>query len=196
MKAGAGKRKGSSFERATCKALSLWISGGERDDLLWRSAMSGGRATVGLKSGQIRTAQAGDITAIDSLGERLLDHVVIECKSYRDIQLFSGIANDQGKLRFWWDDLRRHAAAFGKAPMLVVRQNSMPTLCLLPPSTAVSFGLDFRWASVYLPRWECYVFLFEHCFLKEAKLPEYEKADSPTPALRWGRQLMMSRGLK
>ena len=49
MRKGGGKEKGSSFERLVCKRMSMWLSKGERDDLFWRSAMSGGRATVQLR---------------------------------------------------------------------------------------------------------------------------------------------------
>ena len=51
MRKGGGKAKGSSFERLICKELSLWITGGEHQDVFWRSAMSGGRSTVAMKKG-------------------------------------------------------------------------------------------------------------------------------------------------
>ena len=46
-----GNKKGGGFERKTLKALSLWISKGERKDIFRRSIMSGGRATIALASG-------------------------------------------------------------------------------------------------------------------------------------------------
>lgn len=171
MRPGGGKHKGSAFERRVCRDLSLWVSRGERDDIFWRSSMSGGRATIGLRVGNVRASQAGDVSAIHALGERLLGHVVVECKSYADLDLFSGVANDTGKLRRFWDELRRHAAKFGKRPMLVARQNGMPTVCLLEPDPAGwLFGLRAECASAVLPRWGCYVILFE-CFLREAAVP-------------------------
>lgn len=61
-----GVSKGSAFERRVCKELSLWWSGGERDDLLWRTAASGGRATVRSKAGKSNTSGGyGDITSTD-----------------------------------------------------------------------------------------------------------------------------------
>lgn len=171
MRPGGGKRKGSAFERNVCRDLSLWVSLGQRDDVFWRSSMSGGRATIGLRTGNVRTAQAGDVSAIHALGERLLDHVVVECKSYADLNLFAGIANDTGRMHRFWVDLRLHAAKFGKRPMLVARQNGMPTVCLLEPEPADRlFGLGAECASAVLPRWGCYVVLFE-CFLREAAVP-------------------------
>ena len=68
-----GKLKGGAFEREICVKLSKWVSYGERDDLFWRSAMSGGRQTVGFKKGINRKNQAGDITAIDPIGQKLID---------------------------------------------------------------------------------------------------------------------------
>jgi len=72
--------KGSNFEREICRKLSLWYSKGTSDELFWRSAMSGGMATVRRKKGQTTTAHAGDITAVDDRGAELLKHCVIECK--------------------------------------------------------------------------------------------------------------------
>ena len=52
-KPGYGKQKGGEYERTVCKKLSLWVSNGTRDDIFWRSAMSGGRATLQRKKGII-----------------------------------------------------------------------------------------------------------------------------------------------
>ncbi|MBM3120244.1 MAG: hypothetical protein FJ006_12010, partial [Chloroflexi bacterium] len=57
--------KGASFERDISRQLSLWWTHGERDDVFWRSSMSGGRATVRAKKGQKTAYQNGDITATD-----------------------------------------------------------------------------------------------------------------------------------
>lgn len=81
MRSGAGKSKGNAFERDVCRKLSLWISDGKRDDLLWRTAASGGRATfISRTSGGARlaVAQAGDVTAIDLAGFPLASQVMIE----------------------------------------------------------------------------------------------------------------------
>jgi len=171
MKSGGGPRKGASFERFVCKGLSLWISGGERDDIFWRTSLSGGRATIGLRSGMTRLRQAGDVAAIDSLGERLLNHIVIECKNYRDIQLFGGVVNDRGYLYGWWHELRHHAYKFDKRPMLIARQNGFPTVCLLSPATRILFSLVEDHTSAHLPRWDADLILFD-CFLSEAKVPD------------------------
>src|SRR3972149_54775 len=130
MKPGSGKSKGGSFERVVCQKLSKWISYGERDDIFWRSAMSGGRATVGMKRGITRTSQAGDITAIDSLGQKLTDKFVIECKFYRNIHLHSllfGIPKNNSIYEFWIT-LYKNAQKLNKDMMLIIKQNGMPIL--------------------------------------------------------------------
>lgn len=75
MKAGGGKRKGSSFERFIAKDLSLWISKGIRNDIFWRTHSSGSLGTVGK-----RRLEYGDIMAIDDAGKPLTDNYNIECR--------------------------------------------------------------------------------------------------------------------
>lgn len=73
--------KGSSFERKICKQLSLWWSGGKRDDIFWRSSQSGGRATQRSKSGRKTFGSYGDIAAVDPIGLPLLEVFTIELKT-------------------------------------------------------------------------------------------------------------------
>lgn len=76
----AKSSKGSAFERAISKQLSLWWTNGESDTVFWRSAMSGGRATVRAKVGKSTAYLAGDICAIDPIGAPLVESTVIELK--------------------------------------------------------------------------------------------------------------------
>lgn len=75
-----GHAKGSSFEREICKRLGLWWTGGERDDVFWRSSNSGGRATVRRRVGKQTFGQYGDIQATDPDGQPLMDLMTIEIK--------------------------------------------------------------------------------------------------------------------
>ena len=121
--------KGSSFERATCKHLSMWLSKGRRDDLFWRSAMSGGRATIGIRDGGFeRSAQAGDITAITQAGERFLSLFVVECKHYADLQLHNLVAKRSGNTQKFWAKHVKECKKFKKHPMLIAKQNLLPVL--------------------------------------------------------------------
>lgn len=73
--------KGSNFEREICKDLSRWWTQDEdRDDVFWRSSNSGGRATVRGRKGKKTYGHAGDIAAVDPIGEPLLKFVTIEVK--------------------------------------------------------------------------------------------------------------------
>lgn len=80
MKKGSGKRKGSKFERDICKKLSLWWTFGKRDDVFFRTASSGGRATQRSKKNKTTFGQYGDIQAADPIGQSLIDLCTIECK--------------------------------------------------------------------------------------------------------------------
>jgi len=159
MKKGGGKAKGASFEREVCAKLSLWVSKGERDDLFWRSSMSGGRATVRFQKGK-DTVTAGDITAIHEIGASLTDKYMIECKFTNNIHFDSAIfqgpkidikrskpekpkkEKNRNKLRqtnsekfaAWWMILLRECDKHGKRPMLITKQNRQRTLISVPLS--------------------------------------------------------------
>ncbi len=58
----------------------MWWSRGERDDIFWRTAGSGGRATNRQKIGKKTFGQQGDIQAVDPIGAPLTRLVTIEAK--------------------------------------------------------------------------------------------------------------------
>lgn len=80
MKKGGGAQKGSAFEREICKKLSLWWTDGERDDVFWRTAGSGGRGTNRAKKGKTTAGAHGDLTFTDPIGKPLLDVCCFEIK--------------------------------------------------------------------------------------------------------------------
>lgn len=132
MKPGGGHAKGSEFERKVCKQLSRWLSNGKRDDLLWRTAMSGGRATIQLRRGIINRAQAGDVSAIDSAGERLTDLFILECKHVRSIDFLQTVACRRGFLYKVWTGMLNTEAKKPREerrqPMIIARQNGIRTV--------------------------------------------------------------------
>ncbi len=140
-KKGRGKSKGSSFEREVCKKLSYWISGGNEDDLFWRSAMSGGRATVSAKKGKKLNRHAGDITATAPEGHVLTDYWFVECKFYTNLNLPLFLLFSAGPLAKFWRTAKREAKRFDKIPMLIAKQNRSPTI-LIVPRTALSNWLS------------------------------------------------------
>jgi len=73
--------KGGQFERDFSRDLSLWWTKGKRDDIFWRTAGSGARATVRTKQGKSTAGQYGDITATDPVGKLLIDNILFELKN-------------------------------------------------------------------------------------------------------------------
>lgn len=140
MRKGGGKAKGASFEREICCRLSLWLSDGQQEDLLWRSAMSGGRSTVGHKKGKRLAAQAGDISAIHPLGATLTDKYMVECKAYKDLN-YAGLLTNKGVLIDFWKEACLQASRYGKSPILISKQNQKPITIGLTQASALAFNL-------------------------------------------------------
>lgn len=113
-----GSAKGSSFERAICKQLSIWWTQDldtPRDDIFWRSSGSGARATVRHRKGISTANSEGDIVFIDPLGKPLMDLLCIELKcGYGDWSIADHLETKQKKSQFW--DFWRQAteSAFNK----------------------------------------------------------------------------------
>ncbi len=130
MKPGKGKNKGSSFEREVAIGLSKWVSLGEREDIFWRSATSGGRATTLRKKGESAVTQAGDLSAIHPLGAPFLDRFLVEMKFYRDLN-YTGILTGTGYLVEFWNSTVTEANHYKKHPMLIAKQNRKPPVVFL-----------------------------------------------------------------
>lgn len=128
MRKGGSKAKGSAMEREICKKLSLWVSHGKREDLYWRSAMSGGRATVAGRRGINLASQAGDISSVDKAGHVLTGDFYFETKHVRNIGLDSFIVKNMGPMSAYWHTARKEARKYEKRPILIIKQNRFPTL--------------------------------------------------------------------
>ena len=168
MRKGGGKQKGASFERHVCKQLSKWMSHGTREDLYWRSAMSGGRATLSLGKGTRLAAQAGDITAIDPTGEPLTRQFLLECKHYRNLQ-FAGLLNGTGEISHFWKKLVKDADGYNKGPLLIARQNSYPTIAVMDWTGLMVLGLQSE-LCLTAPQLDFYAVSFD-VFRSDAKRP-------------------------
>lgn len=156
-KRSTSKQKGGEFERHICKKLGLWVTNGEAQDVFWRSAMSGGRATVAIRpkgSGvnanptQILRRQAGDISAVAPEGHSLTDRFFIECKFHKELELAHFFLTGKGRLAKFWHKARAEAAQYDRSPMLIAKQNLWPILMITLPGAlplcerAVAFGQD------------------------------------------------------
>src|ERR1700739_4953999 len=120
------KNKGSSFERLICGKLSLWLTKGKNKDTLWRSSMSGGRATVG--RGQVR--QCGDIAAVAEEGHVLTNNYYIECKFLRDLGFSTFVLNNKGPLAKFWQVAKTEARKYGLHPVIIAKGNHFPIIVL------------------------------------------------------------------
>lgn len=168
MRKGGGKSKGASFERLVCKELSLWLSQGDQEDVLWRSAMSGGRSTVAHAKGKRMAAQAGDISSVHILGHLFIEKFFVECKNYSDLQLI-GIFTDKGHLVKFWAEAKAQALRYKKLPMLVAKQNQYPTVVCLSREALGALNLKFE-CTLTAPKINLYVVKFDR-FLKTALRP-------------------------
>ncbi len=126
-KPGRGKQKGTQFERDVCKWFSLAMTKCDRDDLFWRSAMSGGRATLCAD----RKNQLGDISTIGPEGFALTDSFVIECKRYRQIGLLQFLVSEKGPLSCFWVRLYELANKNKRYPLLIFQEDRQPMLGLV-----------------------------------------------------------------
>lgn len=129
MRKGGSKQKGSSFERAICKDLSLWVTAGAQPDVFWRSAMSGGRATVAHRKGGL-VRQAGDICAVEEEGIEFCRQWYCECKHVKYLGLESFFIKQTGDLHKFWKKAVEEAAKYKRDVMLIALQNRWPVLVI------------------------------------------------------------------
>jgi len=124
MKPGAGKRKGSSFEREFCKALSIWWTDGRDKDVFWRTHSSGARHGI--------QQEAGDVMAIKPEGNLLADKLLIELKCWRVDNLLLDLLREDKKsmLEDAWIKCIKEAEENKKMPLLVVKITNRTTICL------------------------------------------------------------------
>lgn len=169
MRSGGGKQKGASFERDVCRRLSLWVSNNKQEDVFWRSAMSGGRATVGHAKGKRMAAQAGDISCIHHTGSKFADLFTIECKFYRDLN-YTGLITGKGHLVEFWHEAMLQGRRYSKHPMLIAKQNQYPPVVCLDKAGYLKLGLEGK-ACLMVPPLKMRVVLFDD-FLKHAVRPK------------------------
>jgi len=131
LKAGMGSNKGSSFEREWCKKLSLWVSDGKKDDVFWRTAGSGARATSRKKQGKCTCNSEGDMGCLDPEYSWFLDFFLVEMKrGYPDWRLdhFLQKKPPKGGLIDVWNRLAKDARAAEKSPLLIFKQDRRDVL--------------------------------------------------------------------
>ena len=73
-------KKGPGFEREVCDRLSFWWTGDPQASVFWRTANSGGRATVRHRKRKKTSGQHGDVCATDPCGQPFIDVFMLELK--------------------------------------------------------------------------------------------------------------------
>lgn len=141
------RQKGQDNERAQAKAISLWLSEGHDDSLLWRSDASGARSSTG----KIQGAQYGDLSLSKHEGkyvpdaQNFLSLFSVELKHVKHIDLLRAWLNPGDDLRKYWEQCTKDSDSNKVNPMLIVRINNVkpvvffratlsPTIIKLAPS--------------------------------------------------------------
>lgn len=155
------KNKGSSFERAISKSLSLWFSKGKDDHLFWRTINSGAYCTNNNKNIQ----ESSDIKSISSESEIFTTFFNIECKHYKNINIWEIITKTNSSILKWYSKLESESRKINKIPFLIVKENNKPTLIIsndniIFKEIGMDFELCFKYGDDYL-----YLYLFDE-FLK------------------------------
>ncbi len=142
--------KGANFERDFCRRLSLWWSGGEYDDLFWRTSNSGGRATVRAKKGKGTKNQYGDICATDPAGDSLMALLTFELKrgynraTIHDVLDAPHRAADPTYGKWVTQARDSHKVAGSVSWALVVKRDRRDALILMPAEGVNQFDV-MKW---------------------------------------------------
>lgn len=143
--------KGGTFEREVCKELSLWYSRGGDDNVFYRTAGSGGRATARRRSGKRAENQAGDVGAVAEQGQSLIRLVHFEIKrGYNKVDLQDLLDRGPGRPgdpgRNWHDWIRKaegEALETGASCfVLIVRRDQRRAVILGPGEVLSAEGAD------------------------------------------------------
>jgi len=169
---GFGKNKGNAFERTIAKTLSLWVSGGTRDDLYWRTAGSGGRATTRRRVARKGTVNAdGDIGSESPIGRLLIETFHVECKRYNKLEAERLVFNNTGFLVSTWKHLVSDSRIGKKRPMLIAKQDHRDAIIVLCHYGEMIFQADEQLPCLcYVPELDMYIYSLEE-FLAKMRNP-------------------------
>src|SRR5574343_1504424 len=134
--------KGSAFEREVCKKLSLWWTHGERDDVFWRTAGSGARATTRSKGGRKTFGQYGDVQATDPIGQPLIDLFSIEIKRGYPQATLSTVLDASPKMKrqpllLFADQALRSCEQSGAWSWMVIHKRDQRKATVLIPNNVI-----------------------------------------------------------
>ncbi len=152
-----GMSKGSSFERQIAKRLSKWWCG--RDDAIWRTSQSGGRATQRAKKGKRTAGSYGDLTFTDPIAEPLFKFFTIELKRGRSHgcpgDLIDAVPTRVRRPfeRCLTQAIDAYKAAGSKTWLLICRRDRRVAVAYMEASVVRALGAPFSppWALYALP---------------------------------------------
>jgi hypothetical protein len=132
MKLGAGKAKGSSFERHIGTKLSLWLSNNERKDLVCRTVGSGAQFTFSKGSGN-----PGDLMGQHPIAFKFFENYACECKFWRNLEIIKFLEKE-GDLYRALRKVQREAESQSKQWILIAKQNHRKILLFLPTQSMLN----------------------------------------------------------
>ena len=160
--------KGGQYERDICHQLSLWWTNGEDDFVFWRTANSGGRATVRAKKGKKSDGHCGDVCAVNPIGQPFIDLVTPEIKRGYNNDTFHALLDApptaaSSKYETWIIKARDAAKRQGSYSWcLIHRRDRRRPLILFPESIGVYFEQhDCGIGRFWLPFDDSYVCVFD-----------------------------------
>lgn len=142
------KKKGNTFEREIAKKLSLFLTDNKDEYACWRTASSGGMATINqYKNSKSLKDQSGDIKQVIEKGiyknlDDFFDNYFVECKSLKDFDLSIPYTKEILDIVSQLENEKKQCDKF---IFLVVKRNRRKTLLLTDSITL----FDARCYSTY-----------------------------------------------
>ena len=145
-------QKGSQFERDMCRLFSRWVSGGDRDDLFWRTSQSGGRATACSRRGAALKTKGfyGDMALVGGsdheAGKLFADSVSVEFKrgynrvSIQDLLDLPKRAATR-TFEYFLEQAAHDAEESGRLWLLVWKRDSRDPIVVMPHGFGASLSL-------------------------------------------------------
>lgn len=146
----SGSRKGFPFEREMCKAFSQWWCGGEDQDIFWRTAQSGGRATTRRKAGKNTNSHYGDVCAIDPSGDPFMRLFTIDLKrgypktNFQDFVYGARPAKPEESWECWIEDAVKDSFGAKTWSWMVVHRQDHKNAIVVMPHKIISELFDNR----------------------------------------------------
>ena len=172
-----GKSKGGSFERRIAVELSQWWSDCHRDDLFWRTASSGGRATQRKKKGK-QTGDSGDIASTDPFSTAMTKVFSIELKcgyNSNTLDVLLRTPDKSGLTSFFNQAVESQSQSNARSWLVIHKIDRKPIVLYMPTDTFNELCLyrkenklplvDIPYLNVVIPDYRVTCMLFDSFML-------------------------------